>query len=512
MKLNKIIRPVFVFTIVVAIALGCSNRINSSASRAYHELNTRYNIYHNAQKTYTQLLEDQLSPTSINWFELLTIHPQQLSTDKTIPGGQFDGVIDKTAKSIIEHSITSKPKRNPSKAHSTEYRQWLRQEEYNPYLKNSWLLMGKAYVENGDYNEALSVFVEIQRIYPSDIDLISETQLWMLRSYVALNRMYDANNMIYLLQSRKLPSSLAHLYNQEYANYLLQNNEFEEAIPFLTKTIKSEKIYLHKKRLQFLLGQVYILIGDKEKAYNIFKKIKSLNTPPLLNKNASIYQAIILNDKQQNKFYNDSLAQIISHNIQPRDINDFQTNSTSANIYSIQSIVRERTYTPTNNLNTNRSETSILLDLLMKELNELNELKEQIERNELNQLNELKEQIELNSESESLVKTVPLKPDISTSVLIERDTDDTRVSPTDVTRESPAELKLRLERNAEEALKRSTATSNINNREQLLREREKQREARIKEREKQIKERERIREAQLKQREKERKNRIRKQK
>ena len=167
---------------------------------------------------------------------------------------------------------------------------------------------------------------------------------------------------------------------------------------------------------------------------------------------------------------------------------------------------------PTNNLNTNRSETSILLDLLMKELKELNELKEQIERNELNQLNELKEQIELNSESESLVKTVPLKPDISTSVLIERDTDGTRVSLNDVTRESPAELKLRLERNAEEALKRSTATSNINNREQLLRDREKQREARIKEREKQIKERERIREAQLKQREKERKNRIRKQK
>ena len=190
---------------MVPLAVGCSNKRNTSATRAYHELTTRYNIYHNAHKTYNQLLEDQLTTSSVNWFEPLSVHPNKLSANTSTPPGLFDGVIERTTKAIIEHSITSKPQRDPSKAHSEEYRQWLRQEEFNPFIKNTWLLLGKAYVENGDYEDALSVFVEIQRIYPHDINLISETQLYMLRSYVALNKMYDAKNMVYIYNCATCP-------------------------------------------------------------------------------------------------------------------------------------------------------------------------------------------------------------------------------------------------------------------------------------------------------------------
>ena len=112
--------------------------------------------------------------------------------------------------------------------------------------------------------------------------------------------------------------------------------------------------------------------------------------------------------------------------------------------------------------------------------------------------------IEENLDNSDSKKVVPLSTEASTPAPLERDPVDTRTSP--------YELKTRLEQNAAEALKRSNESSNIKNRQQLLKDREKLREARLKERQKELKERQRKREAQLKQREKERQKRIKKQK
>ena len=132
------------------------------------------------------------------------------------------------------------------------------------------------------------------------------------------------------------------------------------------------------------------------------------------------------------------------------------------------------------NANTNKSEISKLLNELMNQLNQLN------------------------TDANLTQKVVPLNNNSSTTAPVEREKVDTRITP--------EELKAQLEQKAEEALKQSRATSNIKNREQLLKEREKLRETRLKEREKELKERERRREAQLRQREKEREERIREQK
>ena len=104
-KVNNKIRSIFVFIMAAALTLGCSNRRNTSATRAYHQLTTRYNIYHNALQTYNQLLEEQYTTSSVNWFNLLTIHPNEVTTNKTTPGGPFDVVIEKTTTSIKNQTL-----------------------------------------------------------------------------------------------------------------------------------------------------------------------------------------------------------------------------------------------------------------------------------------------------------------------------------------------------------------------------------------------------------------------
>lgn len=284
----------YVMLLLVLILFGaCSPRRNTTATRAYHELTTRYNIYYNAEKAYNEICENQAVSFSDNYSELLPFYPLTPLKEKTLPGGPFDAVVDKTSKAIREHSITAKPRRDPTQRQTEAYRQWLRQEEFNPFLKNAWLLLGKAHLQNRDYAQALAVFNHMQRIYKNDSDLISEVQLWMMRAYTEMERMYDAENMVYILRSNILPKPLNKLFEETYTHYLFQKRAYNEAIPWLMKVIAQEDHFRQKKRLQFLLGQTYAIVGEKEKAFRAFEAVKGLSTPFELTLHATISQLAV---------------------------------------------------------------------------------------------------------------------------------------------------------------------------------------------------------------------------
>ncbi len=289
---------------------GCSTGRNTTGTRAYHELTTRYNIHFNAEEIYQEILKGQVENPQDNNGELLSFYPPLPDAEKSSPGGPFDPVIEKTGKAIKEHSIRAKPRRNTSKTHSQEYHQWLAQEEFNPFIKNVWLLRGKAYLQNGDYNEALSVFSGMLRQFSHDPELVTETEIWMLRTYTEMGRRYDAEKTAYSLRNKKLTTYLDRLLTEHYTHFLIRNKEFVEAIPFLQKTITQEPDHLRKKRLQFLLGQIYAITGDKSKAYLAFEEVKGIRTPTQLTHDATLWQSAIAND---------SLAQLLQPSQRDKD-------------------------------------------------------------------------------------------------------------------------------------------------------------------------------------------------
>lgn len=308
---------IFLLSLCVLLGLSCSTGRNTPTSRAYHELRTRYNIFHSAQESYNNILDDQLTIVPDNSFELLSVFPSNSVKNKSRTGGPFDIVIDKTEKAISDHSISAKPRRTPAKAYSEDYRKWLKQDEFNPFIYNVWLLLGKAHVQNGDYDQALSVFSETIKIFPDDVNLMSEAQLWMLRTYTEMEWFYDAQNLIYILKSRKMPNELNRLFTEFHAHYLLEIKQFTEAIPHVRKAIEGEKNSIRKKRLQFLLGQVYTLTEDYDKAYNSFKDLKRINTPNKLYLNASAYRQALSSGEQQA----DSIALLLKQNLIKEEIN-----------------------------------------------------------------------------------------------------------------------------------------------------------------------------------------------
>ncbi len=247
-------------------------------TRAYHELTTRYNVYYNAEQAYQKILEEQSRNFIDHYDSLLPLYPHVIPVDKQLPGGAFDLVVEKTSKAIREHSITAKPRRDPTKRLTAEQREWLQQEEFNPFLHNAWMLLGKAHLQNGDLEEALAVFSHITRRYRQDEAIMNEAAIWMLRCYTEQNRLYQAEQIAQMLLMINLPEHLQQLFVETYTGYLLKRGDYNAAIPWLKRLIRNEKEPSRKKREQYLLGQLLQHTGEQEEAYRAFEAVKGLST------------------------------------------------------------------------------------------------------------------------------------------------------------------------------------------------------------------------------------------
>ena len=277
------------------LGFGCSTKKNTAATRAYHELTTRYNVYFNAEEAYNEALKQIYDTPKDNYDELLPMYPNSSTPEDTVlktqMGGPFDRVVEKTTKAINEHSISAKPIRDRSKISSQEYRNWLRQNEYNPFIDQAWLLLGKAHVQNKDYAQAIAVFQQTTRLFNYDIDVVSEAQIWMMRAYTEMRWYSDAQSLVLTLQTRNLPKNLRAQFVEFYSFLLIRQTQFEQAIPFLKETIGHAPDGTRRKRLQFLLGQIYGLLGDKKSAYQAFESLKGLSASYDLTFHALMAQA-----------------------------------------------------------------------------------------------------------------------------------------------------------------------------------------------------------------------------
>lgn len=281
----------------------CSNQKNTSLTRAYHSINTRYNAHFNAEEAYKEALKMKEESTEDNLSELLNIYPNNSDTTSSSSSkGDFSRTIDKTTKAIKLHSIKTKPKRDPKKRNDAEYQAWVQQKEFNPFLKNTWLLLAKGEFQSGDYIRAISTFMYISKIYGSRPEIVTECQLWIARAYTEMGWMYEAANVLHKLNiAGSVPQKHEGLYASVYANYLIQNSEYEKALPYLETAIKKEKSRHQRLRLRYLLGQLHIELNNNELARQIFSSIPGMNTPYKYSLSAKLQSYELVSPSEYNK-------------------------------------------------------------------------------------------------------------------------------------------------------------------------------------------------------------------
>jgi tetratricopeptide (TPR) repeat protein len=216
-----------------------------------------------------------------SYTETILLHPvSSLPKDKPNTGGAFDRAIEKGNKAIKLHSIQVKPERKPGWRNNPKLVAFYEREEYNPFLKRCWMMVGQGQFYNGDFLQASSTFSYISRHYATDPQTSAAAKIWQARCYAEMDWLYEAEDILRKLNlGAGIPPSESDAYAFTYASYLLKNQQPAEAAPYLEIALKSEKNKLQRSRMQYLLGQLYAGEGLDGLAYKAFGKVVAMNPP-----------------------------------------------------------------------------------------------------------------------------------------------------------------------------------------------------------------------------------------
>ncbi|MCM1116981.1 MAG: hypothetical protein NC342_05550 [Pseudoflavonifractor sp.] len=265
--------------VAALVVASCSLKKNTAASRRYTEFITRYNIYFNGDEHYKETLKKMETDYPDDYTRLLLVHPSDAYADEafTRPSGDFTRSIEKAQKAIELRSIKKKPR---IKGRSEKQKAFRAREEFNPFLHNAWLMMGRSQYMNGDFLGAATTFAYIAKHFGWLPQTVAEARLWEARCYAAQGWTFEAENNLRRVKPDDLTNSaLRALYPLVKADIMLKSGRYDEAIEPLQEAARLAK-GAQETRLTFLLGQVMARQGDKTGAYKAFEKIAKSSTVP----------------------------------------------------------------------------------------------------------------------------------------------------------------------------------------------------------------------------------------
>lgn len=278
---------------MAGLLCACSPRKNTAASRRYQEFITRYNIHYNGDTHYRETLENMEKSYEDDYSRLIPVLPVEAKGEPSAPqpSGDFTRSIEKAQKAIQVRSIKKKPAKKSGRRDQA-YKDWMKREEYNPFLHNSWMMLANGQFYNGDFLGAASTYFYISRHFNWLPATVTEARIMQAQSYIALDWLFEAEVILKRIKEDELTSKkLIMLYNRAYADYYIRSKEYAQAIPYLKKAIDGES-GAQKTRLNFLLGQLYERTGDKDAAYAAFGRAASSNSATYRTKfNARIRQS-----------------------------------------------------------------------------------------------------------------------------------------------------------------------------------------------------------------------------
>ena len=161
---------------IFAVTVSCSTKKNTAASRFWQAFTTRYNVYYHGATNYDEQIKILENEYQDDYSQRLFIHPAEAYSHPKSPqpSGSFDRTIEKMQKAISLHSIKKKPKRKAGKGNDPKYREWLKRDEYNPFIHNAWYLMAKAQYMKGDFLSSAATFHYIYRHFTWKPKLVQE--------------------------------------------------------------------------------------------------------------------------------------------------------------------------------------------------------------------------------------------------------------------------------------------------------------------------------------------------
>lgn len=279
----------FIFFVALFILAGCTTEKNTFMSRAYNNVTSHFNIYFNGKESLRTGVAKINNSVEDDYSKILPLFKSSNPSTATAATAEMDNAVLKGSKLIQSHSITKKPKRR--KNHSKSYTKFASKEEFNNWVDDAYILMGKAYFYKHSYSSAIENFSYVVRKFEDEPTKYT-ANIWLIRCYTELERYVEAYELIQVLQTdenfpHRLDGELAAVTADYYAKQLL----YTDGIPFLSIAVKQAAKKQDRLRYTYVLAQWYKETGNAEKASQTFRQISRMNPPYKMAFNAHINAA-----------------------------------------------------------------------------------------------------------------------------------------------------------------------------------------------------------------------------
>ncbi|HAQ19930.1 MAG TPA: hypothetical protein DCR40_11960 [Prolixibacteraceae bacterium] len=258
-------------------------------SRRYNNMTAHYNVYFNGRESLRAGVEKINNSYEDDFSKVLPLFKSTNPSTATAANAEMENAIMKGSKLIQSHSITKKPKRRKNRSQS--YIRFASREEFNNWVDNAYILMGKAYFFQHNYASAIENFSYVTRKFEDDPSRYT-AYIWLIKSYTELERYVEAFELIQKMQDdedfpHKLEGELAAVTSDYYARQL----SYTDGIPFLSIAVKQTAKKSDRLRYKYVLAQWYQETGNPDKSSELFREISRMNPPYKMAFNARINAA-----------------------------------------------------------------------------------------------------------------------------------------------------------------------------------------------------------------------------
>jgi tetratricopeptide (TPR) repeat protein len=266
----------------------CSVEKNTSSSRFYHSLTSRYNIYYNGNESFKSGVSKVNKGYIDDYAELLRVFEYSDPASPSRCSSDMERAIQKASKLISLKSMTAKPEIKDKTRISEQDQKLLDRKEYNKWVDDSYLLIGKARFYKQEYNEATAVF-EYCIKEATDPEIKKEASIWLSRVYNESGKYPEGYRILNEMDiSNESSRSLKSMYYTTLGDLFIKQKKYSEAVDPLSQAIRLSSGKRSKYRFTYLLAQINERAGNSERAIALYREVTKMNPPYEVEFNAQI--------------------------------------------------------------------------------------------------------------------------------------------------------------------------------------------------------------------------------
>ena len=284
-------KPSYKYLVLLGLSLVltyCSVEKNTGASRFYQSMTARYNIYFNGNESFKAGLVKISKGYQDDYAELLRLFEYSDPSTASLCSSDMERAIQKASKLISLKSITAKPDFKDSPELSEKDKKFVERKEFNEWVDDSYLLIGKARFYKHEYKEATSVFNYC--ITDANDHLIkTEAVIWLARIFNETGNYSESYRLINGIDNATdFSKSFKSMYYTTLSDLFIKQKRYQEAIDPMKKAIDVVSGKRTRYRLTYLLAQIYEKTGDGVRATDLYRQVVKMNPPYEVEFNARI--------------------------------------------------------------------------------------------------------------------------------------------------------------------------------------------------------------------------------